>query len=398
MELDTPTTPVTVSARPAAPEKRRPRVLVFIVSYPTFSETYMHEEMRSLLDEYDIGIVTYRASDYPRRNALRYTLIRYRDVCPVYGRFPDLNRDFTNPAQQDFLAKLGKVIRAFQPDVLHAHYLGLAAFLRPLAEQFRLPFTIRTHSMDILSEPAEKLAWLSALCNTPWCLRVLTFPAFREQLIAAGMAPDKPVACWPVINFPRFYLPDRRPPTRRDMCGGPSIRKKAHKDFIELAALMKGSGFEFDLYGRGPAVAVTQPHNEKLGNVAQITYADPDDMPQVYPRYDWIVYPADPAINKVGLPASIAEAQAAGLGVCWQELPGRREEQLDYLGGAGFLFHSIAEVPSILARPYPEEMRLRGLDNARKCDIREHKHLLTDVWQQAIAAPGSTSLPAAAEA
>ena len=67
-------------------------------------------------------------------------------------------------------------------------------------------------------------------------------------------------------------------------------------------------------------------------------------------------------INKVGLPVSIPEAQAAGVGVCWQEMPRRREEQLEFLGGAGFVVKSMAEVPAILAQPYPEEMRLRGIE------------------------------------
>ena len=94
-------------------------------------------------------------------------------------------------------------------------------------------------------------------------------------------------------------------------------------------------------------------------------------MPAVYPEHDWLVYPSCTKINKVGLPCAIAEAQAAGLGVCWQELPGRRQEQLDFLGGGGFLFHSIDEVPSIIARPYPEVMRQAGFEAARRCDIEQ---------------------------
>jgi hypothetical protein len=191
------------------------------------------------------------------------------------------------------------------------------------------------------------------------------------------------VACWPVINFARFYQPARRPPTGRVLCAGPAIKKKSHKDFVDLAARMCGSGLAFDLYARGFDLDSTRPYNERAGNVVRITYADPDDMPKVYPQYDWLVYPASTTINKVGLPTAIAEAQASGLGVCWQELPDRREEQLEFLGGAGFLFRSIDELPAILTRPYPEAMRLRGLESARKCDIQQHKGLLTEAWEEA---------------
>ena len=106
-------------------------------------------------------------------------------------------------------------------------------------------------------------------------------------------------------------------------------------------------------------------------------------MPAVYREHDWLVYPSDPTINKVGLTVSIVEAQASGLGVCWQELAGRRSEQLEFLGGAGYLYRTLDQLPGLLRKPYPEEMRLRGLANARKCDIEAHKVLLTGAWNAA---------------
>jgi glycosyltransferase involved in cell wall biosynthesis len=272
---------------------------------------------------------------------------------------------------------------------MHGHYFGLTLLLEELAKRHSVAFTVRTHSMDMLSEPEEKIGLLCRAANSPWCLRLLVFPSFRERLIERGVAADRVVACWPAINFSRFYRPERRAATGRVMCGGPAVRKKAHTDFVDLAAMMKGSGFDFDLYARGASLDATRQHNERAGHPVRITYADPDDMPDVYPRYDWLVYPSDTKMNKVGLPVGIAEAQASGLGVCWQELPGRRDEQLEFLGGAGFLFSSIDEVPAIISKPYPEEMRLRGLDNVQKCDIERHKHLLSDVWAPAARTPAA---------
>lgn len=378
---------------------RKPRVLYFIVRYPNFSETYMHEEMRTVRDEFDLGIVTYKVSDHPRRNPFPYEVIDYDDTCLVYGKFDKIDQEFQSAAQQEFLQKVGAVIERFRPDVLHAHYFGLGLLLEQLARRHQVPFTIRTHSMDVLSEPPAKLAALCAAANSPWCLRVLAFPTFRQQLIGIGLHPDKVVACWPAVAVKRFLRPERRPPTGRVMCVGPAIKKKAHSEFVDLAWRMRRSGLTFDLYARGMELENTRAYNARSRNVVNVTYADPEDMPEVYPRYDWLVYPSDTKINKVGLPTAIAEAQAAGLGVCWQELPGRREEQLDFLGGAGFLFRSIKEVPAILGRPYPEEMRLRGLENARKCDIEEHKGLLTDAWRRWLmrpAASGSTQSPLSA--
>jgi hypothetical protein len=351
----------------------------------------MHEEMRSVADEVDFKIITYRVAPHPRRDPFPYEVIDYDDACLVYDPFRKIDREFGSAGQQIFLDRVGQVIRRFQPDVLHAHYFGLTLLLAKLAEVHGVPFTVRTHSMDVLSEPPEKIAALCQAANSPWCMRLLAYPAFRSQLIEVGLRPEKVVACWPAVAFRRFYRPERRAPTGRILCAGPAIKKKAHREFVDLATRMRGSGLRFDLYTEGLSdLEETRAYNASLGSPAHITYADPDDMPDVYPRYDWLVYPADRKINKVGFPVSIAEAQAAGLGVCWQKLPGRREEQLEFLGGAGFLFQSIEDVPAILSRPYPARMRRRGLENARKCDIEGHKGLLTEVWHKAAdARPGS---------
>jgi glycosyltransferase involved in cell wall biosynthesis len=363
-----------------------------MVAYPAFSETYMHEEIRSLREQFEIKIITYRKSTRQRLRAWEYTRIEYKDPCLVYSPIEEINQDFNDPSQLEFLRRVDAVIEEFKPDVMHGHYFGLSLLLKQLAEKHGTPFTLRTHSMDILSEPIEKLEACSKAANSPWCKRVLAFPASCERLADRGLDPGKIESCWPVMNFRRFYNPLGRPLTERVMCCGPAIEKKAHKDFIDLAAKMRGrSELQFDLYARGHFLRATQIYNLRRGGVVNIAYVDPDEMSDVYPRYDWFIYPSDPGINKVGLPVGIAEAQASGLGVCWQELPGRRQEQLDYLGGGGFLFKSIDELPEILSRPYPEEMRLLGFEAARRCDIEEHKSLLSSVWESIADGAGSTA-------
>ena len=358
----------------------RPRVIIFIVCYPTFSETYMHEEIRSLYKDYNIKIITYRTSNKPRRDPFPFQVIEYKDRCLVYKPIHEINRNFDNPKQIDFLKKIDSIIEKFKPDFLHAHYFGLGLLLRNLAERHKSPFTLRTHSMDILSVPNEKIETLCEAVNSPFCLRVLTFPAFRDFLVGHGLQSDKVATCWPVINFTRFYKPDLKSPTGRVLCAGPAIKKKAHTDFVDLAKIMQGKNISFDLYASGSYLEFTNTYNKNAGNVINIKYADPDDMPDIYPKYDWLVYTSDPKINKVGFPVSIAEAQASGVGVCWQELPGRKEEQLEFMGNAGFIFKNVEELPPILSQPFSEDMRISALENARKCDIEQHKNILTDSW------------------
>jgi hypothetical protein len=375
---------------PRANGSGKPRVLYFIVAYPTFSETYMHEEIRALREKYEVLVITYRESKVPRREPFTYKVIPYQDPCLVYANIESVDVEFRSKTQKAFLREIGKVIEDFQPDILHGHYFGMALLLKQLSERYRIPFTIRTHSMDILSEPDEKLEAMCRAANSVWCDRILSFPANRQRLLARGLDEDKLVDCWPVLNFERFYRPEPRPATGRVMCAGPAIPKKAHNEFIDLAAMMRDSGLSFDLYADGPTIEKTRAHNEELGNPATITYADPDDMPGVYPNYDWLVYPSDQTIAKVGLPVALIEAQASGIGVCWQELPGRREEQLAFLGGGGFLFTSIDEVPAIISQPYPEEMRRAGFEAARRCDIQATKHLLSEGWDRKLQAKAAS--------
>ena len=67
-----------ILSEPKHPVGRRPRVLIFIVGYPTFSETYMHEEIRSLWPDYEIKILTYSKSDFPRDNPFPYEIVEYK--------------------------------------------------------------------------------------------------------------------------------------------------------------------------------------------------------------------------------------------------------------------------------------------------------------------------------
>ena len=77
---------------------------------------------------------------------------------------------------------------------------------------------------------------------------------------------------------------------------------------------------------------------------------------------------------------AVAKAQASGVGVCIANI---RPDLRDYLGDAGYLFDSIDEVRKIVSQPVPDGIRERGFEQARKSDIRVHKKLLTDLWENA---------------
>ncbi len=358
----------------------RPRVLCFTETYPEFSETYMHEEFLALGQDYEVRVVTLHKSKYPRANALPYIQIGYWDAHLSYGPYEQVNTAFTSPRQRKFLAKLDGVLDQFKPDIMHAHYLYLAWLLGHVSDRRGIPWTMRTHSFDMLEKNKARLhAGIDAL-KSPHCKGVFAFPEFEQDILSRGVPRDIVHAAWPVVNVARFYNEAPREPTRKVMCAGPCTAKKAHTTFIDLAKKMAGTGMQFSLYTKGYYAERVAEYNRRLGSPVSIQFVEPENMAPVYREHDWIVYPSDPAMNTVGLPAAVVEAQASGIGACLQELPGRRAAQLDFLAGGGFLFNSVDEVAEIIAKPYPEEMRRKGFESAKRCDVRLHKEALDRIW------------------
>jgi len=322
----------------------KPRILYLLSEYPQLSETYVKTEIEALQPDFDIFVVAFRKADLP-----------YRRHVPF-----ELTREFGRVVQ---------IIRDFKPCVLHAHYLNMAPVIAQVAAAQRLPYTIRAHSFDVLALPP------GGLTVNEHCLGVLVFPFTRPLLESKGLPPNKIVDCYPAVNFARFH--DRSPNGDGVLNLGACLPKKRFEDFIDLACLMPGA--TFNLYTIGYATEALADYNRSRGGPVNLCpTVEPEEMPAVYKRHQWLVYTACPKLATVGWPMAVAEAQAAGLGVC---LPNLRPDLAEYLGGAGYLYDSVQELPAILSRPYPEEMREKGFEQARKSDIQRHKTKLTDLWQ-----------------
>lgn len=360
----------------------RPRVLCLIARYPQFSETYMHEELTAVARHHDVTIVSYLNAYAPRKRCLPYHYVPYLDADINWGRFDDVNLEFDNSEQKQFLKRMARLIKKARPDVLHGHYLGTGLLLRKLSDIHGIPFTLRTHSFDMLQKRPGKIAAICRALDCDRLLRVFTYPEFKGTLVAQGLTEMKVTSVWPVVKVSAFRNRSRSPGLRRVLCTGPSVEKKGHDQFIDLAKRMRRERFTFNLYTRGHFMPPTIEHNRKCGNPVSIRYADPEDMPKVYADHDWLVYPTKLDLPEVGLPVSVIEAQASGLGVCLQAQPGREKHQLDFLGGGGHLFRSIDEVPEIIRRPYSEGMRELGYVNAEKCGVEKHCAMLSKAWGQ----------------
>jgi glycosyltransferase involved in cell wall biosynthesis len=337
----------------------KPRILYVVHHFPQISETYIRSEIEALSDEYDIRVVSLNQANYPYKTHAPYQVT-------------------------DDPATIEAAIAEFQPNVLHTHWLEMARVVAYFAGFFpsnrgrpNIPFTIRTHSFDVLEQKGQLIEDSAALVNSDLCLGILAFPFARPLLEQGGVRPEKIHDCYPVVNYPRFL--DRSPNGKGVMNVGACLPKKQMADFLELACAFPDR--PFDLYALGYQTPEITRLNESRGDpVRIIPPVEPEDMRAEYKKHEWLVYTASRDMNSVGWPMAVAEAQAAGVGVC---LPNIRPDLNEYVGGAGFLYNSVSEVAEILRKPFPDEMRQMGFEQAKKSDIVRHKTILTDLWQGA---------------
>lgn len=333
--------------------RSRRRVLVLVDRYPETTETYVKSEIEALARDYDVTVVSRHAARLPFANH------------PPFRTANDIN-------------VLRDIVADVRPSVLHTHYLWNAPTLQVLAEPHGIPFTVRAHSCDTMpgcaGESSAHLVDAAAAVRSDLCRGVLTFPFTRPALVRAGIPDDKLFDCFPVFDFEKFH--DESENGDGVMHVGSCQPKKGMDEFLHVAGRMPS--LRFNLYAVGPRVEMLRRINVVHGNAARISDpVDPDVMPAVYKQHRWLAYTACMKLRSVGWPVAIAEAQAAGVGVC---LPRLRPDLEDYVGEGAYLYETRSELEAMLARPVPDAMRTAGFAQARKSDVRRHLPQLTDLW------------------
>jgi glycosyltransferase involved in cell wall biosynthesis len=371
----------------------RPRVLYVLRDFPQLSQTYIKSELEAVQEDFELRVVALNRPDIPHDTSVPYI-------------------HETDPA------RILDEVRAYRPVLIHTHYLTTVPLVHSLCRQVGIPFTVRAHSTDSLRSPegirflrsaprpaparraalsvesvrrlvrrwyrraagpTTSLRSFAPLINDDLCLGLLSFPFTRPLLEGAGVRGDKIRECFPSIPYERFH--NRDPNGSAIMGVGAYIPKKRTEDFLRLAKDVPDS--VFNLYAFGYRIERLHALSRGMRSPAHIIEPlPPEAMPAEYKKHRWLVYTACPERASVGWPVAIAEAQASGVGVCMANV---RADLRDYVGDAGFLYDTLAEARRIVTGPFPEDMRQRGFELARRSDIAGHKGRLTELWQRAVA-------------
>lgn len=330
------------------------RVLYVLDSYPEQSETYIEVERRQ---------VAARAETYVLSLLEPYTFnadhLPYRYVPSRWGW------------------RLKQAARDYRPDIVHAHWMFLAGPARKAARACDVPWTLRTHSFDLLERPFEKIEAEVKLCNEADCAGVLAFPFARPMLLRAGLKEEKLIDAPPVVDVERFD--DLGPNGPGVIHMGANKEKKNFPDFIRLSNLVADRPFSLYPMSKG-SESLRALNAEMGGRVDVYEPVSHGEMLPVWKRHAWLVYTGSKKLASIGWPIGVVEAWAAGVGVCAQRV---RDDLDDYLAGCGYLFDDIEEVPALIADAPTEDLRRRGHERALEFDIRRHIHLLYDAWAKA---------------
>lgn len=327
------------------------RVAAILERYPQMSETYISTELGALWPRHDISVIALNPADLPVQHHHPYKLIKSKDE-----------------------KVLIEVVRRHRPEAIHGHYFHQIPLIHRVSEALDVPYTIRTHSYDVLARSMEKLQSWSGYANSEKCLGILAFPFIKEMLVTAGIKPEKIHDCFPVVDFEKFYNRDSNLPGVMNV--GAALPKKFMTGYLQMAARIEA--LPVRLYAVGYNVKKLRAYNDALGHPAEIIGPiEFENMPMEYKRHTWLVYSASRQIGTVGWPIALAEAQASGVGVC---IEGIRPDLRDYVGSSGILLNSLEDALEVVSEPPSQEIREAGFEQARLSDVARHIGTLERLW------------------
>lgn len=322
------------------------RILLLYKGYPRISHSYQTVEANELNKNHEIMIISFEWELFTKsENHLPYL--------------------FTG-SPLDELEKINK----FKPDIIHSHYLDTIDICTQLSKMLQIPFTIKSHSFDILSSDCKQ--YIKLINDNSYCLKVIVFPEFIDRLTKIGINPSKLLPMFPTLDINLFINPtiENGP---HIMSGGAFLPKKNIKGFILLSKKIK------ELYPEKQISYYSVMENKSYyneilqfnrfhDNPVNFLTVQPDKMPMEYKKHQWLIYTACPKLKTVGNPLMVAEAQASGVGVIVYNL---RPGLVEYVTENGYLYNTDEEVLEIISHDFDNNKRNKAIEISKRYDMKE---------------------------
>ena len=183
----------------------------------------------------------------------------------------------------------------------------------------------------------------------------------KRKVVASGIGEEKVEVIYCGVDFERFNLSHRRTVSPgRVVAAGRFVPVKGFEDYVRAAAILRGRGLTFELYGEGPEGEFLRKLNEEL-KASVIFKPFAHDLPEQLGDAQLFVIPS----RMDGFPLLAGEVMALGVPLVITD-GGGVVEVLSEPGVDGFIAHaadpkSLARtIMAALARPTLEAVGVAG--------------------------------------
>jgi glycosyltransferase involved in cell wall biosynthesis len=283
------------------------RAAYFLWHFPVPSETFVLNEMRTLLERgTDIRV-------YCRRS-------------PHPGFDPNLGIDWETVETP---AELARHLELTERTIVHAHftYPTVTDFVWPACESAGVDFTFIAHAQDIFRYDNAERNRIAEISKSKFCRNIFVLGRFHyDYLVERGVEPQK------LVILPQSSDADllRNAPAarevgarydRRRICAVQRFaEKKGLRYLVDAAPALDRIGVTVDIYGYGELETKLR-EAIKASGVSNVhlhgTIADRDELVRVFAEHDLLVAPSVRAANgdMDGIPTVLLEAMGTGLPV-----------------------------------------------------------------------------------
>lgn len=277
-------------------------------------------------------------------------------------------------------------LRGFEPDVIHAHFAGMAQLANVVARELRIPYVVAVHGSDIRFKRYE-----------------MTDRALREaDAIVCGSRDDQDIMVREVgvdagstriIHYAvdtKLFRPRAEGDSGYLLAVGRLHEVKGYDILIDAAAILERRGVDFSLniMGDGPERAALARRIDNLGLQDRVRLLAPrmhGELPEAYAQAQLVVMPS----RSEGFGCVALEAMACGRPIVAARVGGLQEAIEQDIG-----FLCEPESPQSLADALaealssPERLRTMGR-RAREVAIEKYQYgrcadQLVGVWKSSL--------------